>query len=435
MEISPRVRSWWEEVQESLWFIPTVGTVACALLAFGLVAIDHKAGLGTNPPHAFLIYNGGAEGARGVLSAIAASIVTVTGTVFSIAIVAMQLASGQFTPRVLRHFTGDRANQLVLGVFIGTFTYCTLVLRSVRSANEIGGQFVPIISVSVAIVLALVCVALLIFFIHHAARSIQVSVILDMAADDTARLVGTLFRPEHDDPPLLSGRLPADEAATITAALDGYVQDVDEHALCGAATKGDLTIHVLAEVGGYVYEGEAIARIWPASISDDLQQNVTNAFVVGLERTLYHDVAFGVRQLADIALKALSPAVNDPTTATQAIDRIGGILVAAGRRQPPAHVLYVDDRPAVFLPSITFGQLIDLGFTQIRHYGAADVVLVCHLLRTLEKIAALVADAHLAKVREHGALTVEQAMQDLRLDADKAMVRKAACWIDSGTVS
>lgn len=430
VEVSPRVRSWWEDARESLWLIPALGTVLCVFLALTLVAIDHQAGLGRSTHNTFLLYNGGAEGARGVLEAIASSIITVTGTIFSLAIVAMQLASSQFTPRVLRHFTGNRANQLVLAVFIGTFTYSTLVLRSVRSANDIGGQFVPNIAVSFAIVLALFCVALLIFFINHVARLIQVSVILDMAANDTDRLTRELFPSEAAEYFALGGDLPDGDAAIIAATENGYLQDVNERTLMAAAKDHGLTIHILEAVGHYVYEGMPIARVWPADLSDSARASVADACVIGLERTLYHDVGYGVRQLADIALKALSPGINDPTTAMQAIDRIGGILIIAGQRHSPARVLSVDDRPAIFLPTITFGELLSLGFTQIRHYGAADVVLVCHLLGTMEKIAALVPETHVSKVREDGALTVEAATLALRLEAEKTMVRAAACWID-----
>lgn len=431
---SPRLRSWWEDVQDSLWLIPAIGTLLCGALAFLLVWLDHQLALGSGVNGVCWVFTGGSEGARGVLSAIAASIITVTGTIFSIAIVAMQLASGQFTPRVLRHFTGDRANQIVLAVFIGTFTYATLVLRTVRSEDDAGGAFVPVLAVSVAILLSLVCIGLLIFFIHHSARSIQVSVIIDTAADDTVALVRDYFRelPEGGfdltGPPSSGG-----PPAVICCRYGGYLQDLDDDELLSIAREQNLTIRVLEPVGAFTYEGAVLAKVWPAGrVDDEVEQRIHDTFVTGIERTLHHDVAFGVRQLADIAIKALSPAINDPTTATQAVDRIGGILVMAGRRLPPARILTAEGRPAVFLPTVSFEELVDLAYTQIRHFGAGDVIFISHLLLTLRRIGELVPSEHHGVIRLHTRLARDEAQSTLSLPSEVETVDRLAAWLDTG---
>ncbi len=431
---SPRLRSWWDDVQDSLWLIPALGTLLCGALAFFLVWLDHRLTLGSSGDGVSWVFTGGSEGARGVLSAIAASLITVTGTIFSIAIVAMQLASGQFTPRVLRHFTGDRANQVVLAVFIGTFTYSMLVLRTVRGEDDEGDAFVPVVSVSVAILLSLVCIGLLIFFIHHSARSIQISVILDTAADDTAALVREHFRehpeggfdltgpPVHDGPPFV-----------VCCREGGYLQHLDEDDLLAVAGERNVTIRVLEPVGAFTYEGTELARVWPAaSVDEETERRIHDTFVTGIERTLHHDVAFGVRQLADIAIKSLSPGINDPTTATQAVDRLGGILVMAGRRLPPARILTADGRPAVFLPTVSFEELVDLACTQIRHYGAADVIFVSHLLLTLRRIGELVPPEHHGVIHLHTRLVRDESHQRLALPHEIEAIDTLAAWLHSG---
>lgn len=434
MLITPRLRSWWEDVEDSLWLIPAIGTVFCGALAFFIVWLDHRLELSGNVEGISWVFSGGSEGARGVLSAIAASIVTVTGTIFSIAVVAMQLASGQFTPRVLRQFTGDRANQVVLAVFIGTFTYSMLVLRTVRSEADTGGAFVPLLATSGAIILSLICIGLLIFFIHHAARSIQVSVIIDTVADETTDLVQHYFREAPGDGFDLTSALPtAGDAFHLSCRWGGYLQDLDEHQILDIARENDLTIHVLEPVGAFTYEGATLALVWPAAkVDDESERQLHNTFVTGIERTLHHDVAFGIRQLADIAIKALSPAINDPTTAMQAVDRLAGILVLAGRRLSPARILTADGRPAVFLPTVSFEELVDLAYTQIRHYGAGDIVFISHLLLTLRRIGELVPAEHHAVLRRHTARARDEAHQALPLPHEVQAIDTLAAWLDSG---
>ena len=323
-----RLGTWWAYARDSLWFLPAVMTGIATATALLTLRLD--AALQADPSATFyLVFGGGAEGARGVLEAIAGSVITVTGVVFSITIVALQLASSQFTPRVLHNFTGDRANQVVLGVFIGTFTYTLLVLRAVRSAADDGQGFVPGLSVGAAIGLALVSIGFLIFYIHHAARSIQASVIIDRATSDTVALVERLFpdplgKPAQDDK---QPCLPTISPAVVTAATAGYLQAVDADTLFDLAEEGGLLIRMEPRIGEFVLPGAMLASVWPAdALTEIVVHEVRQAFVLGQERTLQADVELGIRQLADIAIKALSPGINDPTTATICIDRLAEVL-------------------------------------------------------------------------------------------------------------
>lgn len=307
-----RLATWWEAVRDSLWFLPAVFTAAAGGLAFTTIRIDRTL-LADAQLQAPYLLGVGAEGARGILDAVSSSIITVTGVVFSITIVALQLASNQFTPRLLRNFTADRANQVVLGIFIGTFTYALLVEGTIRSGPE--REFVPTISVAIAVGLALVSIGALIFYINHASRIIQVSVIIDRVTHDTLRVVDKLF-PEEFGRPLRSAAaaaLPAGPSVQISTETGGFLQAVDEESIFEDATRGGYTVRMDVCIGDFVLPGATLATAWPRDrIDEELKRSIESAFVLGPERTPHQDVDFGVLELMDIAVKALSPSINDP---------------------------------------------------------------------------------------------------------------------------
>jgi uncharacterized membrane protein len=410
--------------------LPAIGTLLCAVLAVALVRIDSRLQAENGTLQDVFLFGGGAEGARGVLSAIAGSIVTVTGTIFSIVIVALQLASGQFTPRVMRHFTGDRINQSVLAAMIATFTYCLLVLRTVRSADDERGAFVPALSITVAILLALVCVGGLILFIHHAAKQLQVPFILQRAAKDTRRLIDETFS-EVGSRAAPDVSLPGSEPGIVRARGGGYLQDIDLDQLRGIARDRDLTIHVLHPFGTGVLTNMPLAHVWRSGgpVTGDDLRGIRDTMVVGIERTLHHDVTFGFRQIADIAVKALSPGINDPTTATQALDTLTDLLVRAGNRGHPETVTWADGRPVIVRETVTFARLVDVAFTQIRHYGADDVVVMTHLLDGLGRVAELVPDRNRAILDRHGRLALAVALAATDQEEPRAALREAAAWV------
>ena len=355
---------------------------------------------------------------------------TVLGTAFSITIVGLQLASSQFTPRVLRQFTGDRVNQAVLAVYIGTFTYCLLVLRTVQDGTDDRPSFVPVISVTVAILLALVCIFMLILFIHHMAQQFQVSYILHRATSDALGLVHSYFRKEIHTPALTERDYAQGEGHDVLSHATGYLQHYDYDHLLGTAKANDLTIRMLVPMGAYLNTRQPMARIWTASGDevdlDEAGKSVRGAFVIGAERTLPADLPLGIRQIADIGIKALSPAINDPTTATLALDRLGEVLSEAGRLEPPQQILYVDSRPAVFLPRIGFADLTNIAFTQMRHYGRADLVVMLHMVRTIERVASLVQDRYHTGLSRHLDLVKASGEQGLALGPEREVLVEEA---------
>jgi uncharacterized membrane protein len=230
VDFSPdRIRAWWYRLQNSLWFLPALITAISILLAFASLNVDRRFQL-QDGPVSMLVFSGGVEGARGVLSAIAGTMMTVTALVFSITIVALQVAASQLTPRALRSIMADRGNQVVLGFFVATFTYALIVLRAVRSPLEDRSQFVPGLSVAVAIGLALISVALLIFFMHHSANALRTSVVIGRIFDETRGLIDSLYPDDVGEP---AHDLPARPGMPYIVSADdpGYLQAIDADTL------------------------------------------------------------------------------------------------------------------------------------------------------------------------------------------------------------
>jgi uncharacterized membrane protein len=431
-----KLRAIWNKTRDSLWFLPAVITVAGAALAVLMVGLDQR-GVVPEATAAIWLRTGSSDGARGVLSAIAAGLITVTGVVFSVTIVALQLASTQYTPRVLRNFTADRASQVVLGVFIGTFTYSLLVLRVVRGEEptgiEDGEYFLPHLAIVVAVVLALVSIGFLIFFVNHLARSIQASVLIARVTKDTLRTMERLlparFGEEADDD--VAAATPAAQGSIVTARDSGYVQGIDHDSVSKILDDGGITVRLERRVGEFVLPGATLATVWPAvaqhADDDPVVQHVRNAYVMGAERTPYMDLEHGVIELADIAVKALSPGINDPTTAVLCVDRLSELLLAFARRDSPGRVRRHDGGGGtLILPRAEFERLTDLALDQVRHFGVGDPRFAISLLDRLAELGKVLPRQHRQAVARHAAATLRDARRQIDDDADLNRVERAA---------
>ncbi len=400
------------ELQSSLWVLPALCTGAAALLAFALLAFDRQA----DPSRHLWVwqFEGGAGSAGTVLSTIAGSMITVAGTVYSLTIVALTLASSQFAPRVLGGFIRDRTTKLVLGFFVATFTYSLLVLRAVRD------DFVPGTAVGVAIILALISVGLLIYFINHIFHGIQISTILARVAQETAVQIDLLY-PQPWQPDAPGSELPAvaaPDAAVVVADHSGYLQFVDHAALLHLATAAGGSVYQERMVGAFVIAGTPLLRFSSAAaLTPALSRRLLRAFALGRVPTIQQDIAFGIRQMVDVALKAISPAVNDPTTAMNCLDHLGSVLAClAGRRMPDRDLSDAQGRVRVLVPERKFHDLVRLAFDQIRHYGAGDHVIVVRIFDTLAAIGQTTPNpiyrAALREYLEHTAAMTQTQIRD-----------------------
>ncbi len=435
----------WNRVRDSLWFVPATLTLGAIVLALVTIQID-AAGLLPRAPAGIWLFSGTAPGARGVLTAIASGFITVTGVVFSITIVALQLASTQFTPRILRNFTSDPVNQLVLGVFIATFTYALLVVRVVRGPQDgvtaeqvreglaatprgpVEG-FVPNLSVTVALGLAVISIGFLIYFIDHAARSIRASVIIDRVTSDAMRIVERRF-PETVGEPTesMDGVVPDSPGYVIVSERSGYVQGVDEDALLKLLGEGATVIRMEPEIGSYLLPGAGLATVWPAGAGSDegVADGVRKAFVLGHERTPHLALELGITELADMAVKALSPGINDPTTAILCVDRIAEILLAAGRREPPGRVRRpAGDGGTLLLPLTRFESLVNTAFDEIRHYGVENPRFALTFLERLGDLGLLLPPHRRPPVARHAAALLRTAGKAVMDESDLQRVEAA----------
>jgi uncharacterized membrane protein len=390
MNLRQRLRTLFDDLASSLWFRPAVGAFLAVLLAAGVIELDQRFSFSQLDSMRI-----GVDAARGVLAIIAGAMLTVVGLIFSIMMVVLVLGSQQFSPRILRNFVRDPVTQNVLAVFISAFVFCLLVLA--RTSEAPGGLSTPIFSVIVAITLALVAIAAFIFFIDHITRIVRVNFII---ADINRQTLGRL---QILDDQIRSGGADSTEPvherhtrrAVIVHALGfGYIQLIDMDALVVLARQHDLVIYLERQVGDFVPKAGRLATVWlPTQETDDklpsdFVSELWRAFDVGAERTMLDDVLFGIRQLVDIALKALSPAVNDPTTAANCVDYLTNILVQAAH-QPDASTEWQDEDGVlrVVCRQPGFAAMLDLAFDQLRHYSRADFSFTLHLLQALTELA------------------------------------------------
>lgn len=378
----------WAGVRDSLWFVPAVMTLA--ITAAGWILIHSELSGTLHVGEANLLLSGGAEPARTLLSAIAGGLITVTGVAFSVTVVALQLSSTQFAPRVLPNFLADRANQIVLGTLIGTFTFSLLLLRVIDDPRP-GGSPLPRVSIAFAMVLAVASIAALIFFINHAARSIQVNVILTRAAERALEQLDGLF-PERfgKEAELPSGDQTA-HGATVRAPKSGYIQSLDCDLMFKTPHTGRVVIQMEERIGAFVLAGQALATLRCQQPADErLERHVQSAFLLGPERTFEKDYELSLIEISDIAVKALSPGINDPTTAFQCIDRLSQLLLALATSHRPGHARGNGGNVFVVVKDLPFHVAVDTAFSQILHFGASNVAVSAHLIARLETLETLI---------------------------------------------
>ncbi len=349
-----------------------------------------------------------------ILASIAGSIMTVVSIVFAILLMTLTLASMQFSPRIIVSFSRDRVTQWTLGIFLGTFLYCMAALPAARSVPH---PFAPVATVLGAMLLALVCVGLLLFFIHHISQAISVNHIVDRIAAETEAMLDEIMPWPHrlnslkDAEPLRPN--PSEVAVVSTAS--GYIRFIDTRRLVALAKQYHVTVRVLRRVGHFVPPGIPLMMVSKGSrLSPDGTAELLATFDLGPTRTLQQDVEFGVLQIVDVALKAISPAVNDPTTAINCVDQLSRILIRFASREPPDDLLY--DPPGIVRASIGwmhFGRLLEAAFEQIRMYSKTDVAVSLRLLRALGDIAASTPDPEFRRI------LVEQGMRTLAGCAEK----------------
>ncbi|ACU73449.1 conserved hypothetical protein [Catenulispora acidiphila DSM 44928] len=380
-----------EALRTSLWWVPTLEVGAAFLLFWGGYLLDRAAYNGTLKLPSWVI-SGNADASRQILAALAAAVITVIGVVFSVILVALTLAANQLGPRMLRNFMRDRGTQWTLGTFVGTFTFAILVLISIGPGKH--GDFVPHASISAVLFLALVDVFILIYFIHHIAVQIQLPYVIASIASDVVKAIEGEAAPPAGGPKL--GPTPQeilatlkDEHGVVTASESGYLQYVSHSKLVRIATEADAVIHLLYRPGHFIVAGRLLATVTPPDAAPHVKEALRRAHLNGPYRSLTQDISFGIDQLVEIAVRALSQAVNDPFTALTCIDWIGDSLRQVALRWHP-QVVHRDRAGYVRLirTQASYDRLVRRGFEKVRQASGGVPSVMIRELQALKEIMA-----------------------------------------------
>ncbi len=417
-----------EALRTNLWVVPAIEVIVAIGLYFATHALDVSAYHGHLTLPSWTKF-GTADSARQILTTLAGAVITVVGVVFSIMIVTLTLASTQFGPRMLRNFIRDRGTQITLGTFVATFIYATLVLISIGGSN---GNFVPHLSITVAVGLVAVSMGVLIFFIHHIATTIQLPQViasiardLSEAIDAESTSVGASLEAGPSVDELL--RRMTESGGTVAAPASGYLQFIKHQQMVRLATEKGAVIRLLDRPGHFLVAGHPIATVWPPQAAADVSDALRRAHITGPNRTLAQDLAFAVDQLVEIAIRALSPAVNDTFTALTCIDWLGDSLCKVTTQWHPVRVLrdghgYV----RVITAHVSYERLVERAFEKIRQAGRGMPAVLIRQLEALTKIMEYVEtpdqrDLLLAQAEMiHGAAT-----ESIPEPADRADVSRA----------
>lgn len=408
-----RLASFTEAVQARIWPLPTAAIIVAVALGIALPLLDSALDERLPPAIQDVLFSGGPQSARAVLSAIAGSLITATSLTFSLTVVALQLGSSQASPRVLRMFARDRNVHVTMAVFLGTFAFALTVLRTVRDATSDGTAAVPSISVTLACVLTLLSVITLTFFLAHLARQLRIETMLRDVHAETEKTIGLVTATEDDSP---GDPAPQGPRQPVLSASSGFLIAVDREGLLSLAVQYDVIIEERHPIGASVVRGIPIAVWWARDPARHLEQTdierlehgVNASYEVGYERTSTQDIGFGLRQMVDIAIKALSPGINDPTTAVHALGHVSAVLCAIARLPQQRLALRDDDDiERVRIHRDGFAELLESGVEQVRRYGVGDPDVVARLYQLLREVGYVVTrDAERDAVR----------MQRIRLD-------------------
>ena len=409
-----------EYVRGSLWVLPGIAALA-ALVAGSVLSL-------VPVPRDWLLYKlvfqGTPDDARTLLIGTAGTMISVVAVVLGLTVVALQVASSQYSPRLLGNFLRDRPNQIVLSEFVATFAYSTAGLYTVGISGGGRVEEFPRLAVTGAILLLFASLGFLVFFIDHLAHSIQLNTIIDVVKQNTSVVIAHL--PDTGETGALA--VPA-QAVPILAWRSGYIQSVHPEDLYEAAKAAQVVINLVPRVGDHVVENTPIAWWWPdesahagARVTERLGEHLIAAILVGGERTLLQDAAFGMRQLVDIALKALSPAINDPYTAVMSVERLTALLAALAPRRLGDIVLHDPEGPSRVVARFpTFADYVDLAIGQIRRYGASEPQVAYALLRLLRVAGAQTRDSYRRQVlATHARLLLADAERTICQPADLA---------------
>jgi len=436
-----RISAFVERVRSSLFFVPMLFVIAGGAAAYGMLELDTAVGEGATDLPFVLMST--VEGAREILGVVASATITVAGIAFSVSLLVIQQASSQFSPRVVHSLFRDPFNRRVMGLSVGTFTYCLIVLRAVRGSLDDGIEpVIPNLAVGMSVILGVVSILGIVAFIDHNAHTLDVSQILSNVTAETAgQIERTWAEPgEGERGGDADALLPPGPGHTIVFARRGWLQQLSSERLFELVPAGG-TVRLETAVGRYAVKGTPLCTVWPAPSDPAVaKEQADDAVQLGPARTMQQDPSYGLRQLADVALIALSPGVNDPTTAQEAIFHLAAVLREALVRDPPPRVEHDDEGRRLLRPEDhSHETLVELAFDEIRRM-ATDMPTVCiYMFEALRLLEEAVKDAGLSHraspVRAQADQVLAGAERAELLPGDLRLVRAAYQRRFGGTTS
>jgi uncharacterized membrane protein len=404
----------WKELLTTFWFLPVLILGLAVLLAIGLISLDGYFMISQDSWLRFFLVNS-PDSARSILSAISGAMIGVAGTVFSVTLVALTLASSQFGPRLIKNFMYVRLNQVVLGSYIATYLYCLLVLNSIKESN--GYSFIPSVSISVAILAALANIILLIIFIHQIAVSIQADKIISDISDFIAKQVETLFpermgqEDEKEKVDVSAVLSTFQERISIKSPKSGYLQFISSEVLLDLVSKEDALLWLHRRPGSYLVKGSEIGELYTRSTWGEKKTEILlNQFVIGKTKTYQQDLEFSIHQMVEIAVRALSPGVNDPYTAIACIDNLTSTMsYLAEVRFPSKYRFDKEGKLRVIANILDFEGVLDAAFNQIRQFSTGSTAVIIRLMEALTIIQ------QFTKIKSHKNAVIKHAKMVLSI--------------------
>jgi len=410
----------WNQLRANFWLLPALMTLAAFGLSF--LTINWDRNLDNQDVSIYSIWQGGAEGARQLLSAIASSIITITGVVFSLTIVSLGLASTQYGSGILRNFMKDIGTQIVLGTFISTSIYALLILRTIRGDVH---PFIPNLSITISLGFALLSLSMLIYFIHHLSVRLQSSDIIVRIANDLNHMIEDTLKDDCSIQKINKDNHHEKEyKIEILSSKIGYLQAVEYQLLINIAQKKQFAMELYVRPGSFIRKESLLAKVASPDLTEQVKQSIYKAFLIGKERNSTQDIEYMIDQLVAIALRALSKNANDNFTANSCIDQLGAALCLISKKElnPP----YYANNSYIKLISqlVTFEGLIDASFNQIRQHASFNPSILIHLLETLLSILTCTQTYDQKNSLKKHAIMIENAGNRLLEEKDRLDVKE-----------
>ncbi|NJN28397.1 MAG: DUF2254 domain-containing protein [Cyclobacteriaceae bacterium] len=420
-----RLIFYWNQLKSTFWFVPIVFICVAICLAFAMLYIDSQIKFTVNAYTQYM-FAGSAESARSILSTISGAMIGVAGTVFSITLVGLSLASTQFGPRLVKNFMYDRFNQIVLGTYIATFAYCLLVLNTINENDSI--TFIPVLSIIFALMAALANIILLVFFIHHISTSIQADTVIADLSASLARQIKTIF-PESIGEAEPERKILDEEAykssyknqCDLRAQHSGYLQYIDSDALLDFAMEKDGLIELYKRPGDYVVANALIAKLYlDEEMEKEEIQRLRGKFITGKTRTHEQDAEHAIHQMVEVAARALSPGVNDPYTAISCIDNLTSILCYLAKTPfPSKYRKDKNDELRVITDTFTFDGMVDAAFNQIRQFSENSPAVVIRLMESFDTLIDFTQnETQVRTIQRHAHMVLNMAKRSFKEEND-----------------